>query len=86
MHESMKKPQKKQKRLEKDIRVGRGDRGFQATYSATQFIKRRHQQIDVYYYGVGIVYILKAEEMFKEHLEELKREREQEFNIKEKTA
>ena len=53
--------------------------------------KRRHQQIDVYYHGVGIVYIPTAEEieeMFEEHLEEVKweRELEQEVNIKEKTA
>ena len=51
--------------------------------------KRRHQQIDVYYHGVGIVYIPTAEEieeMFEEHLEDIKWEREQEVNIKEKTA
>ena len=51
--------------------------------------KRRHQQIDVYYHGVGIVYIPTAEEieeMFEEHLEDVKWEREQEVNIKEKTA
>lgn len=45
--------------------------------------KRRHQQIDVYYHGVGIVYIPEpeeVEEMFQEHL----RDRKQ--YMKEKTA
>lgn len=45
--------------------------------------KRRHQQIDVYYHGVGIVYIPEAEEveeMYQEHL------REKKDNTKQKTA